>query len=75
MTKDVTHQVPPILHDGINAKHHLFALSCAVFEHRAGLNFIQPRLGKDTRTALVRHPYLRIRICQVLHEGFVVDRK
>jgi hypothetical protein len=63
---DITHQIPSIFHDGINAKHHLFSLPCTVFKYRTDLVFIQPGLGEDSRTALVRHPYLRIHIGWVL---------
>jgi hypothetical protein len=69
----IAHQIPSIFHDGINTKHHLFPLPCTILKYRADLDFIQPRLREDSRTAFVGHPHLRIDIRGVLQEGLVMD--
>ncbi len=72
---DVAHQIPSIFHYGINPEHHLFPLLCTVLKHWSRLGFIQPGFGKNSRTTLMCHPHLRLRISLVLHERFVVHEK
>lgn len=73
--RDVAHQIPSIFHNTIHPKHHHFLLPCTILEHRSRLGFIQPGLGNYSRTALMCHPHLRIRISWMLHEGFVMHWK